>query len=328
MGPFTFVPVWVIQDVLIYLAGAAAIFYMIKREAHPIPRILEMFTFILLTAAVFENFATVIGLYGYGESLIMVFNVPLSIPLFEYLVLYAALRLFENMKMPVWLQPIGAGFLAVIADFTLDPVSVKQTFDTLEGTMPRWEWYMQPGWAAIYGEPVSNFTGWMTMIAFAATFLLLGRAWFRRSGYKTSVGYAYPVLAALASLIVTVSPINQFLLGLVPFFPKHGMAEWVMLGVSLIAPVVLAAIFWRGRMHAGYSLKAELPILYILVGFPVINVIFTLLGGYTQILWLEVLFMVIMAAVVAVIIAAGRRADRSLDALTTDAERSTVAAPR
>lgn len=311
MGHFTVVPVWIVEDILIYAATAAVVFYIIQRERHPISRLMEMIAFTLLDSAVYENFATVKGIYGYGRSSIMVFNVPLAVPLFEYLVLYASLKLFENMRMRTWLKPIGAGFLAVIADFTLDPVSVQQRFQTHEGLTGRWTWYIEPDAVQIYTEPVKNFTGWMIIIGWAALTALLGRDWFRRSGYKPLVGYAYPVVAAIAALVLTVSPISNFLLSVVPFVNKGGPAEWVMLGISLIAPPILFAIFWRGRMHSGYSFKQELPLFFVLGGFPVINVVFTIVGGYTRILWLELLFMIVMEAVLALLVVAGRRADRN-----------------
>lgn len=306
MGDFTFVPVWVVEDLLIYVASVATIFYIVKREPQPIARLMEMFAFTTLASAVYENFATVQHLYGYGRSLIMIFNVPLSVPLFEYLVLYASLKIFEKAYVPAWLKPIGTGFLAIVADFTLDPVSVQQRFHTLEGTIGRWTWFPKPGDVQIYTEPVKNFSGWMLIIGYGAVFALLGRFWHRRSGYSPVVGIAYPILAALATLLVLITPVSLFLLNLWPFFAQGSNVEWVMLGVMLVVPPILLAVFWRGRMREAYSLRADgLPFL-LLGGFPVLNVCFTLVGGYTRILWLELLFMVVMAAALAWFVVAGR----------------------
>jgi hypothetical protein len=307
---FTFVPVWVIEDLLIYLATLATIFYIVKREPHPVARLMEMFAFATLDSAAYENFATTQPhFYEYGRSLIMIFNVPLSVPLFEYLVLYAALKLFERTRMPTWLKPLGAGFLAVVADFTLDPVSVQQRFHTLEGTIGRWTWYPLPGDVQIYTEPVKNFTGWMLIVGYAATAVLLGRAWHRRTGFSSLVGYLYPVLGAIVALVVLVTPLSLFFLNLAPFFAAGSNGEWVMLLVMLLLPPVLLAVLWRGKMQGRYSLKDDLPIFFVLGGFPVVNVIFTLIGGYMKILWLELLFFAVMELMLAWFLLAARRAD-------------------
>ena len=307
MGPFTFVPVWVIEDAVTYIATAAMIFYIIKREPRPVVTLMEMFALTVLYAAMYENLATYQKWYGYGRSFIMVFNVPLSVPLFEFLFLYSALKLFERTRVPTWLKPIGAGFLAVVADFTLDPVSVKQVFHTLEGTLARWTWYPQAGWVQIYQEPVKNFTGWMVIIGLGATFFLLGRWWHKKANYSTVVGYLYPILGSIAALLVLVTPLSSFLLNLWPFFPEGSAAEWVMLIVVLVVPPILFVIFWHGRMTDGYSIKGDFPLFFALGGFPILNVLFTLIGGYTQILWLEIVFLVVMEAALAVIYVAGRR---------------------
>jgi hypothetical protein len=308
---FTFIPVWVIEDLIVYIATAATIFYIIKREAQPIARLMEMFAFSVLDAAVYENFATTQPhFYEYGRSLIMIFNVPLSVPLFEFLVLYAALKLFERAKMPTWLKPLAAGFFAVVADFTLDPVSVAQRYHTLEGTIGRWTWYPLSSWAQIYTEPVKNFTGWMLITGYAAIFFLLGRAWHRRSGFSPLVGYLYPVLGSIVALVVLLTPLSLFWLNLGPFLAPGSNGEWIMLCVMLIVPPVLLALLWRGRMLGKYSLREDFPIFFILGGFPIVNVIFTLIGGYTRILWLELLAFVVMELLLAWFLVASRRASR------------------
>ncbi|MBF4585692.1 carotenoid biosynthesis protein [Curtobacterium sp. VKM Ac-2887] len=308
MGPFTFQPVWVTEDVLIYAATLAVVFFIIKTEAQPVARIMEMVAFTVLDSAVYENFATVIGLYGYGHSMLMLFNVPISVPLFEYLVLYSALKLFEYTHVPSWLKPLGAGWLAVVADFTLDPVSVHQRFSTLEGTVSRWWWNLGDGWVQIYDEPVKNFTGWMAIIGWAAVTALLGRAWHRRSGYKPWVGVVYPIIAAVVALGLTMSPLTSMLLMFSPVLPAGTAFEWVGLGLSLVVPPVLFALFWRGRMRPGLSVRTHWPVFAALGAFPVINLGFTLAGGDWEILWLEILGTVVMEAVLALFVIRSTRA--------------------
>ena len=308
MGPFTFIPVWVIEDVIIYIAAAATIFFIVKREPHPIARLMEMFAFSVLASAVYENLATINHFYGYGHSILMIGNVPLSVPLFEYMVLYASLKLFQRMKMPTWLKPIGAGWFAIVADFTLDPISVAQRFHTLEGTIGRWTWFPNPTDVQIYTEPVKNFSGWMLIIGYGAVFALLGRWWHRRSGYKAWVGYVYPILAAVATLGILITPVSQFLLNLWPFFPQGSAAEWVMLVVMLVVPPLLFALFWNGRMLQPITFRNSGMLLFILGGFPIVNVLFTILTGHWSILWLELLFCVVAATALVAILRASRRA--------------------
>ena len=95
-----------------------------------------------MDAAVYENLATYIGLYGYGQSLIMVWNVPLSIPIVEFIVVYSSLRLTNHMKIPTWSKPIIVGLLGMLFDFTLDPVATKEIFSTTSGTIGRWTWFI------------------------------------------------------------------------------------------------------------------------------------------------------------------------------------------
>ena len=35
MGIFTYVPVWIIQDVLIYIIALITLFYILRKEEHP-----------------------------------------------------------------------------------------------------------------------------------------------------------------------------------------------------------------------------------------------------------------------------------------------------
>lgn len=88
MGPFTIIPVWIIQDLLVLIVAVITVVYIVKREEHPASILLEFVCFIFLYAAVYENFATLVGWYGYGRSLVMLGNVPITVPVFEYLVIY------------------------------------------------------------------------------------------------------------------------------------------------------------------------------------------------------------------------------------------------
>jgi hypothetical protein len=286
MGTFTIVPVWIIQDVLVLGLAVATVLYIMKREEHPTSVLLELICFVFLYAAVYENFATLMGWYGYGRSLVMVFNVPLSVPVVEYLVVWATLRLASRMEMPGWSKPFVAGLSGMLIDFTLDPLAIRQVFSTAEGTVGRWSWFPGPGDVTLYAEPVYNFSGWVLLCGYAAAYLLLGRWWHRRSGFRPLVGYLYPVLAMLLALGTMVSPLSRFLLWLYPFLDKGSVGEWIMLALHVVAPTMLLALVWRGRMKSRLSWCNDWPLPVILVGMPVVNLTFTLAGGYWDVLWL------------------------------------------
>jgi hypothetical protein len=288
---FTFIPVWIIQDVLIILATIIAMIFIVKNEKHPEIILLEMICFCLLYAAVYENFATLVGYYGYGRSIIMIFNVPLTVPLIEFLVVYTTIRILSYMDIPSWCKPFIVGLSGMMFDFTLDPIAIKQVFTTDEGIIGRWTWFIGLNDVNIYGEPVYNFTGWVLLCGYAALFLLIGRAWYKRSGYKPIVGYLYPVLAMLGALILLViPPISRFLLWLDPLFSVGSIGEWIMLGLHSIISISLLIFIWRGKMKSGFSIQSEYPAFLILIIFHFIDIIFTLIGGYWEIIWLQILF--------------------------------------
>lgn len=313
MGAFTFIPLWILQDLVILGLGLAALVFIIRKEAHPESIVLELFAFCFLYAAVYENFATLQKWYGYGRSILMVFNVPFTVPLVEYLVVYSTLRLLEGARAPVWTRPFVAGLSGMLFDFSLDPVALRQVFATAEGTTGRWTWYPGAADAQIYVEPVYNFTGWILLCGYAAVFILLGRAWYRHSGYRKGVGLAYPFLTMVASLLVLVSPLSRFLLWLWPFMDRGSVAEWIMLVVLGLAG--LAAVGWSVRgAHAraegrvemaaptkpfapgagraarmAVAARAECLAVLVLAGLPLLNVVFCMGGRQWEILWLVAL---------------------------------------
>jgi hypothetical protein len=308
MGTFTFVPVWVIQDVLVLGLAVATALYIVKREEHPVPVLLEMVCFVFLYAAVYENFATLMGWYGYGRSLVMVFNVPLSVPVVEYLVVWATLRLASRMEMPGWCKPFVAGLSGMLFDFTLDPLAIRQVFSTAEGTIGRWSWFPGPGDVTLYAEPVYNFSGWVLLCGYAAAYLLLGRWWHRRSGFHPLVGYLYPILAMLLALATMVSPLSRLLLWLYPFLGKGSVGEWIMLAVHIAVPALLLALVWRGRMKGRLSWRDDWPLLFILVGVPVVHLAFALAGGYWDVLWLVAASTALLGGMVIALFAGSARA--------------------
>jgi hypothetical protein len=64
---------------------------------------------------------------------------------------------------------------------------------------------------------------------------------------------------------------------------------------------------WRGRMSAALSLRDDLPVFLVLVGLPLSEVAFTVAGGYTNILGVEIAAALVLAAMVLGVYARGRR---------------------
>jgi hypothetical protein len=289
MGSFTFVAAWEFLDFVTLLLGLITVLFIVRREKHPGSILLEMTCFVVLYAAVYENFATVMGWYGYGRVLFRIGNVPLSVPVVEYLVVYAALRMADHMRMPTWVKPFVAGLSGMLLDFSIDPIAIKLLRVTREGTISRWSWFPGPSDVQIYGEPVYNFSGWMLLCGYAAALLLLGRWWFRRSGHKPWVGFAYPPLAMLASLGLIVSPLSKFLLWAEPLASKGGIGEWIMLGIHLLVPTILLAALWRGRMQRRFTVRENLPVFLVVGVTHAANIVVTMITGTWQVLWLVVL---------------------------------------
>ncbi len=280
---------WFLADILTILITLLVGIFIIRKSQHPTVALLECFAFVFLYASIYENFAVVQGWYIYGRSLLMIGDIPLSVPLLEMDVLITGLWLLEKMEIPAWCKPFIVGLFGMLQDLSLDPLTVKQVF-TVDGfTSGRWTWILSHGVVNIYNVPVYNFSGWMLIMLYASAFFLLGRWWFRRSGYIPVVGYVYPFLATLLALLTMISPLSQFLLWLGPFFAKGSNAEWVMLAFHLVFPVVLLAVFWRGRMKAPITLKDDYLIFTVVILFHLSDVFFTIAGGFNSILWLVVL---------------------------------------
>lgn len=286
----TFVSDWVLQDLLIIIVGTITVLFIIKKEPRPAVTILELICFCLLYAAMFENLATLVGYYVYGQSIMMIWNVPLAIPLVETLVVYSSLRLTNYMKLPTWSKPIIVGFMGMLFDFTLDPVATNEIYPTTAGSIGRWTWHLgTPTDVNIYGIPVHNFSGWILICGLGAAFLLVGRYWYKKSNYNPRVGYSYPILLMLAALVVLFLPSSSFLLELAPFFSMGSIGEWIMFWVDSMIPIVILIFLWRGKMTSGFTFKSEYPIFLVLLGFHLSDITFALIGGFYEILWLEFL---------------------------------------
>jgi hypothetical protein len=298
---------WFLADLLTLLVTLLVAVFIVRKSKHPVAILLESFAFVFLYASVYENFAVVQGWYVYGHSLQMVGDVPLSVPLLEVDVLVTVLWLLEKMEIPFWCKPFIAGLFGMLQDFSLDPYTVRQVFTVNGMTSGRWTWLLPQEAANIYNVPVYNFPGWMLIMFYATIFILLGRWWYKRSGYKPVVGFVYPFLMIFLALVTMVSPLSQFLLWLAPFFTKGSNGEWIMLGFHLLLPTILLAVFWRGRMKYPVTLKEDLPVFAVIVLFHLSDIIFTVAGGYNEVIWLILLASAVHWVLLGLIYMAGRK---------------------
>jgi hypothetical protein len=280
---------WFFADIFTLGVSLYLLVVLVRRARHPAVAILEGAAFIFLYAGVFENFATWNGWYIYGRSLLMIGEVPLSVPLMEACVFITGLWLLDALRVPDFVKPFVLGWLGMLQDLSLDPVAVRQIFTADGVTSGRWTWLFPPDAANFYHIPVYNFPGWMLIMLYGSAFILLGRWWFRRSGEKPWVGYVYPLAAPVLALLAMVSPLSQFLLWLGPWFMKGNSVEWVMLGFHLSFPILLLAIFWRGRMKRAFQFPADVPVFLIPTLFHGFDIACAIIGGYGEVLGLVLL---------------------------------------
>jgi hypothetical protein len=280
---------WLIQDIIALALFLFVVAFVIRREQRPFIILLELFAFMFLYASIYENAAIVMGLYSYGRSLVMIGYVPASVPMIEACVLITGFWFLEKTALPAWAKPPVIGLFGMLQDFSLDPLAIRQVYPTADGASGRWNWLINPAADAnILNIPVFNFPGWMLIMLYGSACLLVGRWWYQKSGYKPGVGYTYPFISMIAALLLMISPLSQLLLWLGPFFQKGAASEWFMLAFHLAVPTLLLAFFWRGRMTERFT-RNDLPVFIFPTALHVSDILFTLLGGYFEILWIVLL---------------------------------------
>jgi hypothetical protein len=287
---------WLVQDIIAILLALFVMAFIIRREKRPVVVILEMFAFVFLYASIYENAAIVMGLYSYGRSLVMIGFVPASVPLIEACVLITGIWFLEKTSVPKWAWAPIVGLFGMLQDFSLDPLAIRQIHTVGGVTSGRWNWLIDPATDPnILGIPVFNFPGWMLIMLYGTICLLVGRWWYKKSGYRPLVGCVYPFIAMFTALLLMISPISRLLLWLEPFFDKGQPIEWVMLAFHLIVPTALLIFLWRGRMNTRFTM-ADLPIFIVPIALHLSDIVFTIVGGFTEILWIVLLASAIQTA--------------------------------
>ncbi|MDR1539959.1 MAG: carotenoid biosynthesis protein [Clostridiales bacterium] len=300
---FIFEPTWVAMDIIIILLGVYTIGFIIKHEQHPKQILLEMLCFIFLFAGVYENMAQVMGWYGFGKSIVMVFNVPITVPLIEALFTYAGIRFCKQMKLPNWAVVVLCGIFGVLADLTLDPLALAQERDGIG----RWSWFIEQGDVNFFGAPVYNYSGWFLICGIGSMFILFGRHWFKKSGCNRIVGLVYPPLCFLGALAVMVSPLSSFLLWLGPWGQRGSVTEYPMF-MAMFVLLGLIAIIWRGRMRSTFNKREDVVFPIVFGVFYLSNLTFDCLEGRFDILLFSLPFIALHTGVYLWALLGGKRA--------------------
>jgi hypothetical protein len=305
----------VVEDILVYLLTAGVLFFWMKKNPDRAPYLfLELVAFVVVYATVFENFAvTQQHYYSYGTSLIMIGNVPLSVPLIEALVFLGGLTLVDSMRVPIWCKPFLVGFFAILQDLSLDPLAVSQVAHVSGGVSARWQWLIvKPGMASMFNEPAHNWSGWSVFMIYATICLFLGRWWFQKSHAHPLVGLVYPFVSMLGALLLLLSPLSSFLAWLAPFFAEGSASEWIMFAFFLAFPAILLLVFWRGRMQQPLLLRETWPIFGIFVVLHASDLVFTVIGGHWNVLWIVAVSGVVHLLILLTIYVSGRHVEESL----------------
>ena len=287
---------WLIQDIIAILLTLLFLVFIIRREKHPVSVVLEMFAFVFLYASIYENAAIVMGLYSYGRSLLMIGFVPASVPLIEACVLITGIWFLTKTPVPKWAWAPVVGLFGMLQDFSLDPLAIRQVHTVGEVTSARWNWLINPAAEVnILRVPVFNFPGWMLIMFYGTICILLGRWWYEKTGFRPLVGYIYPFIAMVTALLLMISPLSRFLLWLGPFFQKGQPVEWLMLAFHLLIPTFLLIFLWRGKMAAPFT-QEDLPVFIVPTVLHLSDIVFTIIGGFTEILWIVLLASAIQTA--------------------------------
>ncbi|MFD2939132.1 hypothetical protein [Flavobacterium notoginsengisoli] len=236
---------WVVTELVSLILFFVCLNHMSKQQ-NAIHKLMEYFAFIIL-AGIFENIGVYVNDYVYDlHRYMMIGKVPLEVLIVEASILYAAFLLVDYLNIPTWSKPVVIGFLASVQDISLDPSAVYDMY-LLDGKMSgQWNWTFRYD-GGIAGIKYQNFSGWFTMMMFFATSVYVGR-WLYEKYSKESIGFSYPFVAILTSLLLIVSPVNVFLIGATPIFPMNQeMPGLVMLIFKYFIAIVIL-IKYRKRL--------------------------------------------------------------------------------
>jgi len=232
---------WIFLDMVTIIGFVMMVMYIAKNEERPVPMIFAMFAF-LIYSGIFEN----IG-HGYTRMhpyspyrLLRIGNIALTVSMLESTLFFGAYYLVKQLKIHkglVWLTPLMVAVLTTLPDFIIDPVMAADiyVFDGLAHA--QWNWYWPDNLTRVYDGsffniPFYNFTGWYFIMVWYGLSLSLGRWIHRRSNYNKLVGYIYPWLLPVTSMMCMMLPTSKIIL-----FGNMG-------GKTLREPEILMLLIW------------------------------------------------------------------------------------
>lgn len=84
------------------------------------------------------------------------------------------------------------------------------------------------------------------------------------------------------------------------------------MGFHLIFPTVLLIVFWRGKMKAGFK-REDLPIFLIPSVLHLYDIVFVIVGGFTEILWFVILASVVHTALLILFFIKGQQVHKPIE---------------
>ena len=290
MGVVSVMPAdWVIPDVLIYIGGALVLWWEQRRPSTNKWRsgllLIECIAFLFLYASVFENQALPAGLYDYGRSIIMVGAVPLSVPVLEWLSTITSLRLFSLTSLPIWLHPYLVGYIGMLQDFTLDPVSVRQVHFSEGRDIGRWSWVsLKPEHPAILAVPTYNFPGWVVILGLGAVAILFSR---KLLSSRPILATFSPVVFLPIALVSMRFGVARMLMWFWPLLPSV-IGEWTALIFHNVIPLlILSAFFWKGKFIARLTVSSDWTTVFIPLFYHLVDIAFALYGHFYEVIPLQ-----------------------------------------
>ncbi len=214
-----------------------------QRRVDPTSSVFELLAITLYGLAI-EELSVLRGLYDYGDFGLMAYHAPLVIGMGWGVIVFAAMRLSDQLAMPEWARPFLDALLALLVDFGMDVVAIRDLHWINGRLTGMWNWGIgfDQGW---FGVPLWNFAGWWLIVLYISACLRVGRWAARRTG-RWAVGVAYPWLAAVAAVLMG----GLHVIRLLP--------EQVLLIVFLALSVGVTAATWRG-VRPSVSPGSDLP---------------------------------------------------------------------
>lgn len=259
---------WIFLDIITIISFILMILFVIKKEERPIPVVFAMFAF-LLYSGIFENLGHgLTRMHPYSPyRLLRIGNIALTVSMLESTLFFGAYYLVNELKIHKklsWMKPFMVAVLASLPDYVIDPVMAADTyvFDGLAHAQWNWHWpgnLTQVYDGSFFTVPFYNFTGWYFLMLWFGISLALGKWIYKKSNYSKAIGYIFPWLLPVASMIMMVMPTSAFIL----FGNRAGKSirepELVMLLIWSLIGIVMFII--NRRTKNSFKAKENWPLL-------------------------------------------------------------------